>query len=118
MVAEDRRQVAHFHKILTLSFTWGLLVQTTSFTGARPVTIDKNFKLEGIMKKFLKLLKTPKFWIILLIIIACTILFGSFASQIGSYIAQFFSTLWNWIGTGLRWLADVLNFFGWNGMLT
>ena len=93
-------------------------MQTTSFTGARPVAIDKNFKLEGIMKKFFKVLKTPKFWIILLITIAFTVLCGSFASQIMSYVADFFSTLWEWIATALRWLAKVLNFFGWNGILS
>ncbi len=70
------------------------------------------------MKKFLKVFKRPKFWIILLISIVLIIICGSFASQILSYVADFFSTLWEWIAIALRWLAKVLNFFGWNGILS
>lgn len=92
-------------------------MQTVSSTGERPVAIDQILNKEEKMKKFFKIFKKPKFWIILLITIVFVILCGSFASQIMSYVADFFGTIWRWIASALRWLAGVLNFFDWNGML-
>lgn len=58
-----------------------------------------------------------KFWVTLLIVIVCTVLFGSFAANFGGILFGWLSTFIGWIGAALKWLAGVINFFGWNGML-
>ncbi len=48
--------------------------------------------------------------ILLILIIALVILVGTWPLSI---LAKIFT----WIGTALNWLAQILNFFGWNGIL-
>lgn len=48
--------------------------------------------------------------ILTLLIIVLVILVGTFPLSI-------LSKVFEWIGTALGWLADALNFFGWNGIL-
>lgn len=48
--------------------------------------------------------------IILLLVIILVVLVGTWPLTI-------LAKLFEWIGYGLRWLAKMLNFFGWNGLL-
>jgi len=48
--------------------------------------------------------------IIILIIIALVVLFGTWPLGI-------LGKVFEWIGIALKWLAQALNFFGWNGIL-
>lgn len=48
--------------------------------------------------------------IITLIVIVLVILFGTIPLSILSKIFEY-------IAKGLQWLAKILNFFGWNGMI-
>lgn len=48
--------------------------------------------------------------IIILIIVILVVLVGTWPLTI-------LAKLFEWIGYGLRWLAKMLNFFGWNGLL-
>lgn len=36
---------------------------------------------------------------------------------VGTWPLSIFAKLFEWIGYGLRWLAKMLDFFGWNGLL-
>lgn len=72
------------------------------------------------MKNFFKKIKGWlcgwKFWVLFLVIIVGTVLFGSFVLNWGSVIFNFFATFMGWIATAFKWLAGVLNFFGWYGI--
>ncbi len=48
--------------------------------------------------------------ILLLLIIVLIVLVGTWPLSI-------LAKLFEWIGYGLRWLAQMLDFFGWNGLL-
>ena len=48
--------------------------------------------------------------IIVLLVIVLVVLVGTWPLSI---VAKLFE----WIAYGLRWLANLLNFFGWNGLL-
>ena len=58
-----------------------------------------------------------RFWMILIIAVVGTVLFGSVIAQWAGIFFTFLGTVMNWIGKAFSWLAGVLNFFGWNGML-
>ena len=36
---------------------------------------------------------------------------------VGAWPLSILAKLFDWIAYGLRWLAKMLNFFGWNGLL-
>lgn len=36
---------------------------------------------------------------------------------VGTWPLSILAKLFEWIGYGLRWLAKMLDFFGWNGLL-
>ena len=48
--------------------------------------------------------------ILILLVIILVVLVGTLPLSI-------LSKLFDWIAYGLRWLAKMLNFFGWNGLL-
>ena len=48
--------------------------------------------------------------LLLILIIILVVLFGSYPLAILSKVFEY-------IGIGLKWLAETLNFFGWNGLL-
>ena len=48
--------------------------------------------------------------IIILLVIALVILFGTWPLSI-------LGKIFEWIGIALKWLAGALNFFGWNGII-
>ena len=48
--------------------------------------------------------------IIVLLVIVLVVLVGTWPLSI---VAKLFE----WVAYGLRWLANLLNFFGWNGLL-
>lgn len=48
--------------------------------------------------------------LLIIIIVVLVVLFGTFPLSILSKIFQF-------IGNAIEWLARVLNFFGWNGIV-
>ncbi len=36
---------------------------------------------------------------------------------VGTWPLTILAKVFEWISSGLRWLANLLNFFGWNGLL-
>lgn len=48
--------------------------------------------------------------LIILLVIALVVLFGTWPLSI-------LGKVFEWIGIALNWLAKILNFFGWNGIV-
>ncbi len=55
--------------------------------------------------------------LIIILIIVLVVLFGTWPLAILSKIWDFIGMIWNALGTGIKWLAKVLDFFKWNGLL-
>lgn len=56
--------------------------------------------------------------LILLAVIIGIIFFGSIVFFLMGYIFDFMSTLASWFATASRWLAKVVDIFGWTGIFT
>ncbi len=61
--------------------------------------------------------KWTKKLIISLIVLTLIILFGSLVLYLGSYILVGLKTFLSWIIIGMRWLAKVLDFLGFTGLI-
>lgn len=62
------------------------------------------------MKKWIKWL------IIIAAILVCTILFGSIVLSLAGYMFDFLSMFMNWLAVACRWLAKVVDIFGFTGI--
>ena len=51
-----------------------------------------------------------KKWIIILLVLILVVLVGTWPLSI-------LAIVFDWIGAALRWLANVLDFFNWNGLV-
>ncbi len=48
------------------------------------------------------------FWVIVVIVLVVLV---------GTWPLSILGTIFDWIGTALKWLAGILDFFNWNGLV-
>lgn len=58
-----------------------------------------------------------KFWVVLVAIIIGTVLLGPVVAEFGGVILGWIAWLIGAISDALKWLAGLLNFFGWYGFV-